>query len=371
MRHIRREAFIRVDPRPERAGRRLQVARQHADLILSRQQRGRHAAGAAFAFAHRGGGFGQLQNRRGQRARQVERGEHREQQRQPEQREHRDADFQQPRIHFPRLARQQHQADGRGTPPRGFGDGDQQPPFRRAADIGADARFQRLPQFLPPVAGAGDAEFRLPVEGWRIGVHIHQDLRPRAARQDGEDAVIEACDRASECAARLGRGERFGGDGAARPFAHPAVRDQQAGGVEQPRLGVGGGFGQAAQQRAGRFGHQDGAVVARAGRGFADGARVDARLGAERFDLRRQQSVLVLVEIQKRRRQQRRRKRIEQQDAPQQRRQPAPPPCLGPHLHQRCTARVRHPDPAPCPIILARRPGRGHGLAGQAAAGGG
>ena len=326
MRDIGGEAFIRVDPRPERARRRLEVPRQHADLILPGEQPLGHAAAPPLAFPHRRRGAGELQDRRRQRARQVEGQQHRQHQRDGEQRQDGDADIQQPRIDLPRFPRQQHDADGGRAAPRGFGDGDQQAAIRGAPDIGADAAFQRQAQFLPPVgaglAALGAAEFGLPVEGGRVRVHIDHHLIPRRARQQIEDAVVEAGDGAGEGPARLGGRQGFRHDGAARAFAHAAVGDHQAGIVEQPGLGVGRWLHQAAQQGAGGFGHQDGAVIPRPGRGLPDGGGVDAGLGAQRLDLRRQQSVLVLVEVEQRRRQQRRRQGIEQQDAAQQRREP-------------------------------------------------
>ena len=70
--------------------------------------------------------------------------------------------------------------------------------------------------------------------------------RPRRARPESRRA-----DHAGWPAPRRVRRQRLRHHGAARAFPHPAVRHDEAGVVEQARLGVGRRVGQAAQQRLG------------------------------------------------------------------------------------------------------------------------
>ena len=319
MRHIGGEALIGVNARPERAGGGLQVARQDADLVLPLQQALGHAAAAALALAHLGRGTGELQDRIGEGARQVERDGDGEDQRQHEEAEHAGADLEQPRIHLPRLARQQHDAHGLRAAPRGLGHADQQAAIRRAADIGGHAALEREAQLRLSLG----AEIGLPVEALRIGRRVQHHGVQRLARQQAQHALIEARDGIGERATRGWRRQRLGHHGAAHRLAHAAIGDDEARRVEEPRLGVGRGFHEAAQQRPRDFGHQHGAVILDAHRGLGDAARIDARLGAHRLDLGAEQPVLVLVEVEQGGRQQRGRQRIHQQDAPQQGRDPA------------------------------------------------
>ena len=50
-------------------------------------------------------------------------------------------------------------------------------PSPGAADIGGHAAFEREPQLFPPVG----AEVGLPVEGGRVGLHVHHEIGPAAA----------------------------------------------------------------------------------------------------------------------------------------------------------------------------------------------
>ena len=320
VRDIGGEAFVRVDPRPERARRVLQVAREDADLVVAREQVVRHGLLAPLAFADALRRAREVEHGCRDGAREVEGQHHRQHQRRAEQHQHRGADLEQPRIHLPRVAREDHDAHALAAAARGLGDADQQPAIPGAPDIGPHPAFEGEAQLLAPFG----AEVGLPVEIRRVGADIDRDAAaPAAAAQPagehGDQAVIDARDGRGQRAARLGRGQGLAHHHAAGAFAQAAVGDHLAGGVEQPGLGIGGGFDQAAQQRARHLGHQRRAVPVDAHRGFRDAAGIDARLGAQPFHLGRQQPVLVLVEIEQRGREQRRRHRVHQQDAAQQR----------------------------------------------------
>ncbi len=136
VRHVGREALVRVDPRPQRARGGLEVAREDADLVAPLQQVRGHRAAAPPPLPHRSGRARELQHGRGQRRRQIEREEYRQHQRDHEKQQHGGADLDQPRLHVPRVAGEQHEAHGLRPAPRRLGDGDQQPVVGRATDIG-------------------------------------------------------------------------------------------------------------------------------------------------------------------------------------------------------------------------------------------